>query len=101
MLVMPHLLEHLHSAHGVWVEVERFLGVDRHADFACFRVHAEWRLQQVVHLLGHLQIQAGIRVAKYDVARHAFQRRNVLPILVALSLSEQDRPIVDSLYRNT
>ena len=46
------------------IKVVCLRGVDRHADAASLRVHAERRLQQVIHLLGDLQIKPRETVRK-------------------------------------
>lgn len=69
------LLQQLaHGDHGLGVKLVRSGGVDGQAHAARLGVHAERRLEQVVHLLGHLQVQSGVGMRQHHLAQAALQR---------------------------
>ncbi|KAI0563975.1 hypothetical protein FGB62_32g139 [Gracilaria domingensis] len=57
------------------VEAVRVLDAERHAHAARLGVHAERRLEQVVHLAADVDVQARVRVAQHDVVERGAQRK--------------------------
>lgn len=72
-----------------WVKIRDIR--NRHTNASCLWVHTEWRLQQVIALLGNFHIQLGVRVTEHYFHRPCLEeltvfRRQGLGGLVALDI---------------